>query len=261
MNASLLDLNPPRIAPIKLPFAVRLSWLANQLCGEVNFRLLFREVAPGKYREARPKTQLQAYVRLLDWLSDQMPINVYGAKEYAAQLLAEGESLECGGIPVIPQGFEHEDQGSVTLAVLIVVMSAEGYYRAEAIRSYAALLASLFGESSYLQVDHLMKLPRGRVWRAEWRGLPDLLQWINHSTGFDLLDMTCDDMDFDSYPGWNAGEIKNLIALWKEAEPMFNRFTAFREWVDANPAERVPLMCRVIANAPGAMNEVTELKR
>jgi hypothetical protein len=60
VNASLLDLNPPRIAPIKLPFAVRLSWLANQLCGEVNFRLLFREVAPNEYRAARPTTQLQA---------------------------------------------------------------------------------------------------------------------------------------------------------------------------------------------------------
>jgi hypothetical protein len=187
-----------------------------------------------------------------------MPVNACDAKEYAAQLRAEGESLDYGGIPLIPQGFEHEDQGSLTLAVLIVVMSAAGYYRVEAIKPYAAFLASLFGETSQVQVDHLMKLPRGRVWRAEWLGLPDLLQWINHSTGFDWLDMTYDDMDFGSYPQWNAGEIKALIALWKEAEPVFNRITSFREWVDANPAERLPVMCRAIANAPGAMNEVTE---
>lgn len=262
MNANAA-LNPPRLWPVKLPFAIRWSWLAGEIErkeSEIDFCALLRHFAPAEYRRERPNTQLNAYVRLIDWLGERIPMLAADeAERWGRDALAEGGVLGWDGIPVYAQGVEDEDMNSPAIAALMTVFKSGGYIQ-DTFAPYTAMAAG-WGIALPLDMNHLVKPPRRKRWVKPWGGLCDLLEWINHDTEYDWLNFTEEDMGYSQNPSWNKDEIQGLLDTWERCQPVLERAMTFRAWVDEQPQERLPLMGRVLLNDPAAMAAITEPKR
>lgn len=262
MNA-IAALNPPRQWRIKLPSAIRLSWLAEEIErkeSEIDFAALLRHFAPAAYRKARPGNQLDAYAQLVGWLDDRIPILcAEEARAWGCDVLNEGGVLGGDGIPVLAQGFCNEDMGSPVIAALMTVFNCDGCIQ-DTFAAYKAMAAGWSDFKLPLNIEHLTKPPRRRRWVEPWGGLRDLIEWVNHDTGFNWLDFSEEDMGCSQNPEWNPDEIGGLIATWEQCRPVIDRAMTFRAWVDENPLERLPQMRRALLNDPRMMAIITEPK-
>ncbi len=219
------------------------------------FGAMLSALAPHKYQAlpGQPPAPLACYRALVEHCGALFPV-------YDSDLEMEFElgdqatpdemdemlaALEANGIPVRLFGFYddpdslRDDQASPTEAVLYWYSNTEDepLTRYESLADYRpADLERRAGERRCAR--DFAKAPRGRAWRAPWVGLCDLVDYIGHNTGYGILDLTPNDEVPN--PPWHLDEIRNLAHHWQGAKPIYERLLKLRQYIDAQPARRLP---------------------
>lgn len=88
----------------------------------------------------------------------------------------------------------------------------------------------------------MMFAPKGREWKGRWQNLEWLVKYCQGDTGYQWLDLSPEDMDEGGNPPWTLEDIRALTDDWEDAKRILRPLKRFIEWIDARPAERLPLV-------------------
>lgn len=197
--------------------------------------------------------------------------------------LHAARDIESYGIPLMPFGFDLGN-GEHTSPATALLLTAAGPdpevwgrdFCARVERDCAAVLApfgillpdnmgTLRGRSprgrqrwATWPAPRYLPAPPGRRWISAWSGVADALHWVSSSTGYDFLDRTEDEMNWDSVlPPWNTDEIRSLAEQWKQARPILDRARELIAYVDADPPSRLPILRGLLTGDPASIRAAT----
>ncbi len=262
--------------PIAVPRALRPSWLSerlSELAGMAMFGTLLVQLAPRTYAGMRDKTPLGCFVALCNHLDTLFPVNSYGVEVAAEGVLMGDSTLQdifAWGIPVDVHGFDdgrdYGDPPSSPADCVCLCFGSPSNFQQDSTTDYA-VYSTLDDYREGLPAPRVvdprkLKPPRGRKWLPPWDGLLDLFAYVHHATGYDMLDLTGDDLAemAAEMPPWNLDEIKSLAKSWAECKAILDRAEKLRQYIDAQPEERLPLLAGALAGDREALREITLAK-
>jgi len=273
-----------RFAPVPLPetMTLRRSSLASLLRVKVNyFARLLAEVAPHLYTrtaQAAPLTingtqfhTWNYYVALVNWCSDKFPVWIpdYLQEEFEDDQIMM-EALADVGIPVEPVGVRDDELyhgWSATLGIVAYLLQQPVQRE-----SIGKMMTNHVGEAwtklervqPYLdrQIDdRFAQPPRGRQWTGRWQNLPWLIQFVQHDTGYQFLDVTEDEMDEGGNPPWSKDDIEFLSRDWATTQRVWKPLREFIQWLDSNPNGYMPTLIAALTGDDAVRRQISQPKR
>jgi hypothetical protein len=264
---------------IALPgLAYRRSYFAEAILRQTStFVRLLCQLAPDRYARLQDKSPMSVYWELLNCCGTLFPTFEPDFDDYFDEgsepeteydIAAEAEQF---GIPLDLQGVNDDDlvTGSSPTLCFIAYLSDIGP------RTSVKELGEGTGESfrhietlepffdRELESFNCAQPPRGREWAGDWRNITDLVNYVQHNTDLMLIDNS-DQLMWESgegYGPWNMEHIRYYTECWKAAEPVFDRITALRKWIDARPENRLPLLAAAITGDKFIRRQLSQPKK
>ncbi len=259
-----------KFTPIALPLAYRRSSLAKALRLKINvFATLLAQLAPQRYLAVRDGSLADIYMELIEVVSARFPVwePDYFFDEFDDEEEAMGYAEQMG-IPVESVGLDEDDdrtyENSMTLSLLSYLMIEPAHRlsveQVRTGRSWIEVKALEPWFNAHLE-EKWIAPPRGRAWAGRWQNLPLLVQYIEHNTGYQWLDLSSLDLDEGGNPPWSMADIEFLTRDWAATKPVWTALTRFIAWLDQAPETRLPRLLRALTGDEAARNQLSEPKK
>lgn len=270
----------PGAEVMRLPApALSRKWFARWLHERVGckpFGFLLNELFPEVYAALDDHSPLGCYDALTTYVNNEL----FPLCEYEVLCAIEGYwdepqdyeervcQLEGSGIPVQCFGTELDREGPdcicspAVAAVACVPIAVDGWVRGNYDPSQFTCLQGCLDDVAELAepqeaVDPYGLGLEGMEFVEPWNGLADLFRYTHGVTGNMMLDYCDMDRIEAGGPEWNLGDIQGFAREWRDASEILARAEALRDYVDARPEERAPVLVRALLGDERTLRELT----
>lgn len=221
----------------------------------LRWKSMLTELAPRQAKPLNPLEPLKCWAALLAHCATLFPVFEPWIEEWdGADYSAPGEAWYFG-VPVNVQGVEGEilyDTVSPAMALALFY----GEYDQVSEDSRIEMLKNIDALKNIKCLEPIIRRPlseawyrqyHDRQWKTPWDGAGLFLDYCFNNTGYQILDWSHQAvLEGGGYPEWNIEEIRGNADEWKAAEPVLKRIHKFRDWVDARPEGRLPVLAGIL---------------
>jgi hypothetical protein len=230
--------------------------------GVLVFGALLQHLAPRTYARLREFTPYACLLALCAHINAHcFPLADFALAEMEANDGRDADEWSYTGMPVLVFGCDWYDEryttAEPTATALCLTLSGLSDTRFPILEEYDDTAWRNVNPTTIRQPI----LPRDRAWTYPWAGAWDLYTWANGETGLPVLDYTDTMLAEGGLPQWSMDEIAGLSQQWKIAKPMLERIAKLWRFVDARPAERLPLLAGALTNDRAVIERITEKRR
>lgn len=259
------------------PSALRRTWVSARLgdlrCG-LEFLALLRQLAPAKARGLDPQRPMDCYQVLWKHCATLLPL--FNQEFYPEEYDDEPDMTLAGmardfGIPINFHGVDSQDyiyhDSGVSTAIAVCLCfdgpQEEGpecdLSRINVLKKYRHSLETHIDEGL---IPNFPFPGRGRVWQAPWDALELLYLYAHNSTNFNILNIShlMVAETAEGYPQWHIQEIRGWAREWERAQPTLKRINGLRDYIDASPGRRLPLLAGALAGHEPTIEKISRPK-
>ena len=255
--------------------AWRRTWIAAQLQRTCNsFAVLLEQLAPKRWARLAGENTQAIYYELLSVCSERFPL--FDPYFYTDEDPTDGDPIEERlefGIPIDLLGIPDEEieYGTSPTFGFIGYLMEPAEWRTSP-REFQRDMGKSWRNIAELQpfyekyIEHRWcQAPRGREWRGVWKPITALAEYVMHDTGNWMLDVSNraaqEDYGEGAYPPWTIEDIRNCEREYQRAKPVLKSILALRDYVDARPGERLPLLAAALTGDHEMRRQLSKPKR